>query len=252
MERNIVLPVKCAVLLLLDIAADRAQWDELLKWADEFLKQFPQSEQRAYAQYRAGEAALQSAKLDRAVAELAALAEQQDEKVTKSDWYSSVYVLLAEAQFRAKDYPQVEATVAAFRERFPASPLLYHADEILGRSYKQRAMLPEARESFAKVTGSESGRRTKTAAKAQFHIAETFLIEKDYRTALAEYYKVYVNYQFPEWQALALFQAGQCDESLENWREATQSYENLIKEFPDNEYAARAQQRIDEIRNKAQ
>lgn len=237
-----------ASLLLLDIAADREEWDQLLEYAERFRKRYPQSEQRAYAQYRLGEAALQSDKLERAVAELSALAAEQDEPITTSEWYSSVYVLLAEAQFRAKDYEAVERTVAEFRQRFPASPLLYHADEILGRSYKQRAMLDKAREAFEKVKRSESGRRTQTAAKAQFHIAETFLIEKDYAAALAEYYKVYVNYPFPEWQAPALFQAGQCDESLGNSREATQTYETLVKEFSDSEFAERARQRIEELR----
>jgi len=238
--------------LLLDIAADREQWDTLLERATQFPQRFPESAQLAYAHYRAGEAALQTDKLDRAIQELTALAAESDESVTKAEWYSSVYVLLAEAQFRAKDYPQVEATVAAFRNRFPTSPLLYHADEVLGRSYIKQAKFPDARASLTKVINSENGRRTKTAAKAQFHIAESFLIEKDYASALTEYYKVYVNYQFPEWQAPALFQAGQCDETLENWREAVQTYETLIKEFPDSEYTARVQQRIQEIGAKGQ
>jgi TolA-binding protein len=241
-----------ASLLLLDIAADREDWDELLKDADRFLERFPESDQRAYARYRSGEAALQLDQLNRAIADLSALAAVQDEKVTKSEWYSSVYVLLGEAQFRAKDYPAVEKTVAEFRQRFPASPLLYHADEILGRSYKQRAMMTDARAALTKVTNSEAGRRTRTAAKAQFHIAETYLIEKDYAAALAEYYKVYVNYQFPEWQAPALFQAGQCDESLGNKKEATTTYETLMKEFGDTEFAKKAQERLAEIKQQGQ
>jgi TolA-binding protein len=240
-----------AALLLLDIAAGREQWDELLKSADRFREQFPESNHQAYALYRAGEAALQLDQFDRAIKDLTTLTESQDEKVTKAEWYSSVYVLLAEAHFRAKDYPQVEATVEAFRRRFPNSPLLYHADEVLGRSYIKRAMFPEARASLAKVINSESGRRTKTAAKAQFYIAESYLIEKDYRAALPEYYKVYVNYPFPEWQAVGLYQAGQCDESLENWADAKKSYDILVKDFPDSEHAKQAQQRLVEISSKA-
>ena len=54
-----------------------------------------------------------------------------------------------------KDYPQVEATVAAFRNRFPTSPLLYHADELLGRSYIKQAKFPDARASLTKVINSE-------------------------------------------------------------------------------------------------
>ncbi|MFO1094030.1 MAG: tetratricopeptide repeat protein [Planctomycetaceae bacterium] len=154
---------------------------------------------------------------------------------------------MGEAQFRAKDYPSVEKTVADFRQRFPASPLLYHADEVLGRSYMKQAKFADARNSFAKVINSESGQRTKTAAKAQFHIAETYLIEKDYAAALTEYYKVYVNYQFPEWQAPALYQAGQCDESLGNKKAAATTYQTLIKDFGGTEFAKNAQERLAEI-----
>lgn len=241
-----------ASLLLLDIVAKREEWDQLLDYADRFCQQFPTSNQQAYARYRAGEAALQLDKLERAVAELTGLTKLEDEKATEAEWYTSVYVLLAESQFRAKDYPAVEATVEAFRQRFPDSPLLYHADEIVGRSYIKRAMLNEARSSLVKVVDSETGQRTKTAARAQFHIAESYLIEKDYSAALREYYKVYVNYQFPEWQAVALYQSGQCDESLENWQDAKQNYEKLIKEFPDHEYAEQARQRITAISSRLQ
>jgi cellulose synthase operon protein C len=234
--------------LLLDIAANREQWPELLERGQKFLEHFPESPQRAYARYRVGEAALQSGDLNRAATELKTLANLKDDPATNAEWYSSVYVLLAEAQYRAKDYDAVEQTIAEFRNRFPTSPLLYHADEILGRSYLKRAKLGEARQAFNKVIQSESGRRTKTAAKAQFNIAESWLIEKDYATALAEYYKVYVNYPIPEWQAPALFQAGQCDESQENWRDAAQSYEILIKEFPESEFAERARARLADLR----
>ena len=150
-----------------------------------------------------------------------------DDPATEAEWYSSVYVLLGEAQFRMKDYAAVEATVSEFRQRFPTTPLLYHADEVLGRSYIKRAKFDEARDALNKVITSETGRRTKTAAKAQFHIAETYVIEKDYGTALEEYYKVYVNYKIPEFQAPALFQAGQCDESLKNWDGAVKNVRSV-------------------------
>ena len=241
-----------ASLLLLDIAAQREQWTNLLQEADRFLQQFPESSERAFARYRAAEAALQTEQLDRAIQELKTLKDLQDDPATEAEWYSSTYVLLGEAYYRAKDYPAVEATVSEFRKRFPTSDLIYRADEILGRSYLKRGMFAEARAAFDKVVNSQTGRRTKTAAKAQFHIAESWLIEKDYATALTEYYKVYVNYKIPEWQAPALFQAGQCDESQENAGGAAKSYDLLIDEFPESEYADKARQRLAEMRGSTQ
>lgn len=237
-----------ASLLLLDIAAQNESWDELLALADRFLEQFPESSERAFARYRAAEAALQTGELDRSIAELTTLKGFKDDPATEAEWYSSVYVLLGEAQYRAKDYAGVEATVSEFRQRFPTTPLLYHADAILGRSYIKRAMFDEAREALNTVITSAAGRRTKTAAKAQFHIAETYVIEKDYETALAEYYKVYVNYKVPDFQAPALFQAGQCDETLKNWNGAVKTYDLLIEEFSDSEYSEKARERLSEVR----
>ncbi len=240
-----------AHLLMLDIAAQQKLWPDLLQSASTFIEQFPESDQTPYARYRLGEAAIETGDLDRAVAELSALTQQPEESpVAGAEWYPSVWVLLAEAYLRQKDYPQVEATVAEFRRRLPDSPYLYHADEVLGRSYQAQAYLEKAREAFSRVVNSESGRRTATAARAQFNIAETYLIEKNPEVALAEYYKVYVSYAYPEWQAPALFQAGQCDESLKRWDGATKTYETLIAEFPDSEFAPMAEARLEVVRNK--
>ena len=240
-----------AHLLLLDIAAQQKRWPDLLQWATTFNEQFPESDQRPYARYRLGEAAIETGELDRAIAELTSLTQQpEDSPVAAAEWYPSVWVLLAEAHFRKKEYAQVEATVAGFRNRLPQSPYLYHADEVLGRSYKNQAQMAKAREAFTRVIDSATGRRTETAAKAQFHIAETYLIEKNLEVALAEYYKVYVSYAFPEWQAPALFQAGQCDENLERWDGATKTYEALIAEFPDSEFAEKAKARLEITRSK--
>ena len=74
------------------------------------------------------------------------------------------------------------------------------------------------------------------------------MIEKDYETALAEYYKVYVNYKVPDFQAPALFQAGQCDETLKNWNGAVKTYDLLIEEFSDSEYSEKARERLSEVR----
>jgi outer membrane protein assembly factor BamD (BamD/ComL family) len=240
-----------AYVLLLDIAAHQQQWPELLRLASEFATQLPNSEQRPYARYRLSEGAIETGELDQAVQELTLLTQDsENQAITGAEWYPSVWVLLAEAWFRKKDYRQVEATVAEFRTRLPESPYLYHADEVLGRSYKNQAQLAKAREAFTRVIDSETGRRTETAAKAQFHIAETYLIEKNFEAALAEYYKVYVSYRYPEWQAPALFQAGQCDESLQRWDGATKTYETLIAEFPESEFAKQAQARLEVTRTK--
>ncbi|QDU40398.1 tol-pal system protein YbgF [Maioricimonas rarisocia] len=241
-----------ALVLLLDIAADQQDWEQLLASSRQLASKFPESEQLAYARYREGEALLQSGKVDEAIEILTELKGQlsASESETRPEWAASVWLLLAEARLRNKDYAGVEQTVSDFRTANPDSPLLYQADEILGRSYKNRAMFAEARDAFARVTDSETGRRTETAAKAQFHLAETHLIEKNFDAALREYYKVYTSYQFPEWQAPALFQAARSDEALGNWEGAIKSYEKLVAEFPESQFAKDAVPRLEIARQK--
>jgi TolA-binding protein len=240
-----------SLVLLLDITARQKDWREVARAADALTKQFPTSNERWYAQYRIGEAALEQGDVGRAIAALSAVREHADDPaVARAEWLPSAYLLLAEARLKQKDYPGVEATLGELRTRDPQSPWLYQADEILGRSFKNRAMFPEARAAFANVIDSEAGRRTETAAKAQFHIAETHLIEKNLDAALTEYYKVYVNYQYPAWQAPALFQAAQCDEELKNWQGATKTYERLLAEFAGSEFAAKARPRLEAARKK--
>ena len=240
-----------STLLLLDVLAEQEDWQQLLLSGEDFIGRFVDSDDRWYAKYRIGEAALELDDRPRAIEEFAAiLSAPTADVLAMAEWAPSLYLLLSEAYLRERNYPLVESTIEQFRTTDPNSQFLYQADEILGRSYKNRAMFPEAREAFARVTESENGRRTETAAKAQFHIAETLLIEKNYAAALAEYYKVYVNYQFPDWQAPALFQAGQCDAALENWMGAVKSYEALVEDFPESEYAERAEPLLEEARDK--
>ena len=111
-------------------------------------------------------------------------------------------------------------------------PVRYQIQEIMGRAHKNQAQFADAIVAFDSVTKDEFGEKTQTAAKCQFLIGETLLLQKKYKPALEAYLKVYLLYQFPQWQAPALYQAGQCDEALEQWQKALTSYEDLLRGLP--------------------
>lgn len=236
--------------LLLDIEAERQDWAALVAAAEDFLQRFPQSDQRFYARYRQGEALLRAGDPEGAVQRLGPLETSPEALVQQADWFPSLRLLLAEAHLQAREYEQVETVVQRFRADNPDSPLLYQADEILGRRYKNQARWKEAREALQRVVDSKSGFRTETAAKAQLLIAETYLLEDKYTEAVTEYYKVYLNYSFPDYQAPALYQAGQCDERLNRWEGAVKSYETLIEKFPEHEFARKAGPALEQARQK--
>jgi TolA-binding protein len=78
-----------------------------------------------------------------------------------------------------------------------------------------------------------------------------YLLEKDYKTAEQEYLKVDILYKFPEWQAPALQQAAACQEQLNRWADAVKTYQSLIDQFPQTEFATKAKDRLPAARKKA-
>ena len=75
-------------------------------------------------------------------------------------------------------------------------------------------------------------------------IGETYFHQKDYEPAVGDYLRVESLYAFPRWQAAALLQAAKCYELQGKRAEAERLYAQLIKDYPDTEYAAGATERL--------
>jgi TolA-binding protein len=248
-----------ALLLLIDACHRLEDWEQLGTAAQRLQADFPQSEHAPYASYRNGEALLQQQQPAEARKLLeAVLTTRENPAVRDAEWFPGVWLLLAETDLQLKDYAGVDEVVATFKQTFPDAPLAYHLDDVAGRRLKNEARFPEAREAFQRVIDSPHGRGTETAAKAQFFIAETWLTEANslkadraraapkYEEAFLAYYRVLL-YDFPDWQAPALFMAGQCEEALHRWSGAVKSYQQLIDDFPQSKYAADARRRLDDL-----
>lgn len=236
---------------LVTIAVESQNWKDVITNSEKLLNSFPKSLYRNSTQFYRAEAQFHLNQFDQAEQILAKLKTESEDGTTKADWFPRVWIILAELQLRHKKYDDVTKTVAELNQLHPQSPILYQADEILGRSYKNKALFDEARTAFQRVIDSPNGTRTETAAKSQFLIAETHLIQKQYREAQRAYFKVYTLYEFPDWQAPALLQVAVCDESLKQWANAVKTYEDLIKQFPKSEYAKNAKSRLPLARKNA-
>jgi TolA-binding protein len=114
--------------------------------------------------------------------------------------------------------------------------------DIQGRRWKQQAPpdFARAREYFAKVTASAEGEGTETAARCQFLLAETFVLEMKLDDAIKEYFKVYLNYSYDELRAQALFQAATCEARLQKTEAALRDYRELVATFPQSNLVDRA------------
>jgi TolA-binding protein len=236
---------------VIGIDVDAEQWKDVVVSADQFAKQFADCQYTSDVQFYRGNAQLSLGNAEFAEKTLGQLADQaSDSAVGESAWIGHLWALLAESQVRQKKYDAVIATAEKARAWNTDSPTLYMLDEVVGRAWKNQAKFTEALAAFTRVIESESGSRTETAAKAQLMIAEIHFLQKKYPTARDGYLKVYFLYKFPEWQAPALFQAGQCEELIktsESLTGARKWYQTLQKEFGATDYAKRAADRLKKL-----
>lgn len=241
-----------AMFHLVEIGVEQRQWRQVEQTARKFIDVFPKSPRLAEVEFRLAESRLNLNETEAAQRQLLDMKSARPDATAEDPlWLQRVGVLLAETYLRQKNYDAVERVLGEFRERYPDSPVAYQADEILGRAYKNQAQFDEARAAFGKALDDERARSTETAAKCQFMIAETYMLQEQYEAAQREYLKVYHLHKHPEWQAPALYQAGICDEALKQWGAAVETYELLVKEFADTEYAAMARTRLTEARQRA-
>jgi TolA-binding protein len=243
-----------AMFQLLGIATELRNWDEVRQTADTLMSSFPMSKHFWYAQMRRAEADLNSMQVTKAVEGLQkviAQKDQPDSTVATESWFGQAWILLAESYNRDKKYDDLAQTVEACRAWNPDFPSLYILDEIAGRALKAQGKFPEAMAAFQRIIEDKHGRRTETAAKAQFMIGEIYLLQKNYEKAEVEFLKLEILYKFPEWQAPALYQAGSCQEEMQHWKDAWRSYDALVKKYPKSEYSKMALEKLPRVKQLA-
>ena len=236
---------------LIGIAVEQEDWNNARKHAKAFRDEFPKSQHRWYASFSEAEARFHQNDHKGARSLLNALKkETNDSTAGKSAWFPRVWLLSAESAYRQSDYSNVSKTVTDAKSRFAKWKRAYLFDDVLGRSFQRQAKFKDARAAFGRVITHEKGRRTATAAKCQFLIAETHLMQEDYKAAREAYYRVDSLYAYPEWQAPALYMAGQCEEKLKDFKSAAKAYADLIKRFKTSPYAAKAKPRLASVQKK--
>ncbi len=72
---------------------------------------------------------------------------------------------------------------------------------------------------------------------SQWMRGEAYLHQKNYTEALREFHKTDHAYQSPEWQALALLEAGKIYDQLNRPIDAIDVYEKFLANFPTDKHA---------------
>ena len=82
-------------------------------------------------------------------------------------------------------------------------------------------------------------------------MAETFLLQKNYKEARKQFLAVQILYNYPEIQAAALFQAAGCQGQLKEYRQAVNTLELLLKEYPRSRFTNMAKMKLPRLRQLA-
>ncbi len=232
-----------ALFHIIEIQAATRNWQFVVSKAELFFANYPESPLSPQARLFSGNALVELQKPDEAILVLTKL---RDEivmgKIPSQDWTDRVWIVLGEAALASKDYEQIDILEGELTQRSENSPFAFQMMDIQGRRWKQQAPpdFARAREYFVKVTASNEGEGTETAARCQFLLAETLVLEMKLDEAVKEYFKVYLNYSYDELRAQALFQAATCEARLQKTEAALRDYRELVTTFPQSNLVDRA------------
>jgi len=241
---------EAALYHVVDIYAAQRDWPNVMKYAEMFGTDFSASKHAPMIQLLYCEALLDQKKFSQCRSRLESLRSAVlDGKLAAEDWTERTWVVLAELALSEKRYADVDAAAEELEKRSPDSRFLFQIRDVQGRRWKSQAPpdFARARDYFSAVVKDKVGGATETAARCQFLIGETLLMEKDYAAAVSEYYRVYLNYPFDDLRVRALYQAAQCETKLGKKEEAQRSYRDLINDFPTSELAAEARQQLTKL-----
>ncbi|MEZ6128203.1 MAG: tetratricopeptide repeat protein [Planctomycetaceae bacterium] len=238
---------EAALYHVVDIHTARRDWDDVVRFAEMFANRYSGSEHAEMVQVWYAEGLIGQKRYAEAAEKLSTLrAAILDGSMAEDEWTGRIWVVLAELALTEKRYADIDVIATELETRSPKSRLLFQMRDVQGRRWKTQAPpdFVRARDYFAQVVNDENARGTETAARCQFLIAETLLMEQNYAGAASEYYRVYNNYAFDELRMQALFQAAGCEMKLRKTAEATRSYSDLIRDFPETELAKQAKERL--------
>jgi TolA-binding protein len=246
-----------------DISAAQRDWPEVIRLGQQFTTAYSGSELAPYVQLLYAEGLLDQQRLKESREKLTTLKAAAEEGRLDDAWTDRIWIALAEVALAERSYEQIDTLGTELRQRSPMSKFLFQLNDVQGRRWKTQPTpdFQKSRDYLQKVVDDEIARGTETAARCQFLIGETWLLQKKYEEAVQAYYRVYVNYAYEDWQVRGLFQAAGCEEALSQIEAAAgntdkalarrnaaiRSYQDVVSKYPDSELTDRAQIKLKQL-----
>lgn len=237
-----------ALFHVVELSVSLRKWKEVVTSCDQFEEQFGVSTLRPRVQLMKADAYVGLNNTDEAEQLLKLLRDSViNESIPADTWTDRIWVVMAQLALIQKDYDKVDAVADQLTGRRSDSAFLYQIRFTQGRRWKAKADFPKARQYFQQVIDDKNSAGTHVGAQAQFQIAETLLLQEDYRNAANAYLRVYINHQWDDMKAIAMYQAGQCEERLQQPDAAIRNYQTVVDEFPGSPDAEEAKKRIEAL-----
>lgn len=231
------------------IAAAEGKWDAARQSFQSVIEADPESPLRLLAEYQIAETAFRPGDYEEAAERFRRLAQQTSDR--DDAWLAVVHLRLAQSLSAQKKWNEAYAAASEIEQKYPGFKEQFEVDYVIGRCLANEADLEGARLAYQKVIRSPFGTKTETAAKAQLMIAESHYHQKSYEAALRAYQALEILYDYPEWQAAAVFMAAKCHELLGEWKEAVESYDRLLKVYPESRFREEATGRLRAAKQRA-
>lgn len=151
---------------------------------------------------------------------------------------------LGECHAALQNWPESERAFRRYLDRFASADLAYQARFGLGWAQENQGRRDAAVASYREVVDTHAG---PTAARAQFQIGECLYADKKYDEAARELLKVDILYNYPEWSAAALYEAGRCFRELGDPVQARELFTQVAETARGTQWGALAVDRLKEL-----
>ncbi|HEY1784928.1 MAG TPA: tetratricopeptide repeat protein [Pirellulales bacterium] len=224
------------------IALAREAWADVAAPLERLARECPDSPLVLAAKFWQAEASYRQREYARAQDEFAQLEGQTAGRTEK--WLAMIPLRQAQSLGQQNRWAEALEIANRIATEYPQFEEQYEADYVIGRALASQGEFAAAREAYGRVIRSTTGAKTETAAMAQWMIGETFFHQESFDEAVAAYLRVEILYDWPRWQAGALLQAAKCQELLGQHKQAIETYDRLIKTYPDSEFTEEAKRRL--------
>ncbi len=138
-------------------------------------------------------------------------------------------------------WAEAERVFRQYLGEFGSGELWFQAAFGLAWAMENQGRLPEAMAGYGDVVARHEG---PTAARAQFQIGECLFAQKKHEEAARELLKVDILYDYPEWSAAALYEAGRCFEAMNDIDKARAHFEQVREKHAATKWAGMAGERL--------